>query len=83
MKINERAIRPLVIKINNTLDTLNAMPECFLNWIHLQGFLINILKPGLTDFYFEYRPKCLDSILNIVRAINVTKVTHYWNRKYI
>ena len=26
------------------------------------------------DFHFEYRPKCLDSVLNIVRAIMLPKL---------
>ena len=48
MKINEKGIRPLVIKVN-TLDTFFMQYQIvLLNWIHLQGFLINILKPGLT-----------------------------------
>ena len=48
MKINEKGIRPLVIKVN-TLDTFFMQCQnVLLNWIHLQDFLINILKPGLT-----------------------------------
>ena len=48
MKINEKCIRPLVVKVS-TLDTFFMQYQnVLLNWIHLQGFLIIILIPGLT-----------------------------------
>ena len=81
MKINEIAIRPLVLKVNNTLVTFVLQYQ---NVFELDASARLPYKYFETranhDFNFEYRPKCLDSVLNIVHAIYVTKVTHYWNK---
>ena len=78
MKINEKAIRPLVIKVNNTLDTFLMQCQNVFELDKSARFPNKHFETRVNcDFRFEYRPKCLDSVLNIVRAIYVTKVTHY------
>ena len=82
MKINEKCIRSQVIKVNTTNTFLMQCQNVILNWIHLQAFLKNILKPGLTVTAVTLNTDP-NLVLKIDCSIYLTKVRHYWNRKYI